>query len=60
MLELIRTYRLIPFFRNAIPGYRPAKSRPERTPAQSLEFLKKTVRDIFPDVPDPVLLKMLG
>ena len=42
------------------PGFKPAKSRPERTPAQSLEFLKKTVRDIFPDVPDPVLLKMLG
>ena len=42
------------------PGFKPAKSRPERTPAQSLEFLKKTVRDIFPDVPHPVLLKMLG
>ena len=42
------------------PGFKPAKSRPERTPAQSLEFVKKTVRDIFPDVPDPVLLKMLG
>jgi len=42
------------------PGYKPRTLKSSLTPAQSLEFLKDTVRNVCGDVPDKVLMKILG
>ena len=42
------------------PGYKPRTLKSSLTPAGSLEFLKDTVRRVCGDVPDKVLMKMLG
>ena len=42
------------------PGFQPRTLRSSLTPDESLEFLKETVRKVCGDVPDKVLMKMLG
>ena len=42
------------------PGYKPRTLKSSLTPAQSLDFLKDTVRNVCGDVPDKVLMKILG
>ena len=42
------------------PGYKPRTLKSSLTPAESLEFLKDTIRKICGDVPDKMLMKMLG
>ena len=42
------------------PGYKPRTLRSSLTPAESLEFLKETIRESCGDVPDKVLMKILG
>ena len=42
------------------PGFQPRTLRSSLTPDESLEFLKDTVRKVCGDVPDKVLMKMLG
>ena len=42
------------------PGYKPRTLKSSLTPAQSLEFLKDTIRKVCGDVPDKVLMKILG
>ena len=42
------------------PGYRPRSLKSSLTPAESLDFLKETVRSTIGDVSDKVLMKMLG
>ena len=42
------------------PGYNPRTLRSSLTPAESLEFLKETIRESCGDVPDKVLMKILG
>lgn len=42
------------------PGYRPRTLKSSLTPAQSLDFLKDTIRNVCGDVPDIVLMKILG
>lgn len=42
------------------PGYKPRTLKSSLTPAQSLEYLKDTVRNVCGDVPDKVLMKILG
>lgn len=43
-----------------IPGYTPRTLKSSLTPAESLEFLKETVRKACGDVSERTLLKMLG
>lgn len=42
------------------PGYVPRSMKSDLTPAESYDFLKETIRNICGDVPDKLLLKMLG
>ena len=42
------------------PGFQPRTLRSSLNPDESLEFLKDTVRKVCGDVPDKVLMKMLG
>ena len=42
------------------PGYRPRTLKSSLTPAESLEFLKDTIRKVCGDVPEKVLMKILG
>lgn len=42
------------------PGYKPRSMKSSLTPDQSLAFLKDTVREVCGDVPDKILLKLLG
>ena len=42
------------------PGNKPRTLRSSLTPAESLEFLKETIRESCGDVPDKVLMKILG
>ena len=42
------------------PGYKPRTLRSSLTPVESLEFLKETIRESCGDVPDKVLMKILG
>ena len=42
------------------PGYRPRSLQSSLTPAESLDFLKETVRSAIGEVSDKVLMKMLG
>ena len=42
------------------PGYKPRTLKSSLDPAGSLDFLKDTVRKACGDVPDKVLMKMLG
>jgi len=42
------------------PGYKPRTLKSSLTPAESLEFLKETIRKTCGDVPDKMLMKMLG
>ncbi len=42
------------------PGYTPRTLKSSLSPAESLEFLKETVRTVCGDVPDKVLMKLLG
>jgi len=42
------------------PGYKPRTMRSSLTPAESLDFLKDTIRKVCEDVPDKLLMKMLG
>lgn len=42
------------------PGYTPRTLKSDLTPAESLEFLKETIRKVCGDVPDKVLMKILG
>ncbi len=43
-----------------IPGYVPRTLKSSLTPEQSLEFLKETIRKVCGDIPDKVLMKILG
>lgn len=42
------------------PGFQPRTLRSSLAPDESLEFLKETIRKVCGDVPDKVLMKMLG
>ena len=42
------------------PGYKPRSMKSSLTPDQSLAFLKDTVREVCGEVPDKILLKLLG
>jgi len=42
------------------PGYKPRTLKSSLTPEGSLEFLKETIRGICGDVPDNILMKILG
>jgi len=42
------------------PGYRPRTLNSSLTPSESLDYLKETVRATCGEVPDKVLLKLLG
>ena len=42
------------------PGYRPRTLRSSLTPAESLEFLKETIRKVCGDVPEKILMKTLA
>lgn len=42
------------------PGYRSVSLKSSLTPARSFDFLKQTVRNICGDVPDNLMLKILG
>ena len=42
------------------PGFTPRTLKSPLTPAQSLDFLKETIRKACGDVPDKTLMKILG
>ena len=42
------------------PGYKPRTLKSSMTPAGSLDYLKETVRRVCGDVPEKILMKMLG
>ena len=42
------------------PGYKPRTLKSSLTPAESLEYLKETITNVCGDVPDKVLMKVLG
>lgn len=42
------------------PGYKPRTLKSSLTPAESLEFLKETIRKVCGDIPDGVIMKVLG
>ncbi len=42
------------------PGFTPVSLKSSLTPKESLEFVKESVRKVCGDVPDKLLLKMLG
>ena len=43
-----------------VPGYKPQTLKSSLTPEESLEFLKDTVRKVCGDVPEKLLMKLLG
>ena len=42
------------------PGYKPRTLKSSLTPAESLEYLKETITKVCGDVPDKVLMRLLG
>ena len=42
------------------PGYKPRSLESSLTPSESLDYLKETVRKVCGEVPDKILMKMLG
>ncbi|MBQ8061617.1 MAG: hypothetical protein IJ205_06750 [Bacteroidales bacterium] len=42
------------------PGYTPRTLKSSLTPGESLEFLKEIIRNVCGDVPDKILMRMLG
>jgi hypothetical protein len=43
-----------------VPGYKSQTLKSSLTPEESLEFLKDTVRKVCGDVPEKLLMKLLG
>ncbi len=43
-----------------VSGYKPPTLKSSLTPEESLEFLKETVRKVCGDVPEKILMKLLG
>ena len=43
-----------------VPGHKPPTLKSSLTPEESLEFLKETVRKVCGDVPEKLLMKLLG